>query len=89
MVVIGRQCVFVDVGTVLKCYLDCLETSKDSVSLAKNIPRFFLPVCVLVNCPSNCVLNSEICAVLTNTCPGTPVDDAHHQSSFLHQSPCN
>jgi len=41
MVVIGRQCVFVDVGTVLKCYLDCLETSKDSVSLAKNIPRFF------------------------------------------------
>ena len=40
MAVIDRQCVFFDVGTVLKCYLDCLETSKDSVSLAKNIPQF-------------------------------------------------
>ena len=40
MVVIDRQCVFFDVGIVLKCYLDCLETSKDSLSLAKNIPRF-------------------------------------------------
>ena len=40
MVVMGRQCVFFDQGSVLKCHLYCLETVKDSVSLAKNILRF-------------------------------------------------
>jgi hypothetical protein len=46
MVVIYRLYVFCEVGTVLKCYLDCLETSKDSVSLAKNIPRFCYSLCL-------------------------------------------
>jgi len=94
MVVIDRQCVFFDVGTVLKFPLDCLETAKDSVSLAKNIPRFCYQIVSLLS-----VLRI-VCGILRSvqfyrdehlprySCRRC-VDDAHHQSSLLHQSPCN
>lgn len=89
MVVIDRQYVFFDVGTVLKCYLDCLETSKDSVSLTKNISQFCYQFVSLLSVlrimreiPKfvQFFRDEHLPRYSCRLC----IDDAHHQSSLLH-----